>query len=151
MIEAVLPMVVAEEDLRIGNARLMAGVVTQNQLVGPAVGAGLFAAGIALPLLTQAVLVALGVVLVLQMRLPAIELPHVLRDVREGVSWTWNHPPVRTLTLAILVFNLTWGAASSVLVLYASERLGLGAVGFGLLTSIVAVGGLLGTLSYDWL
>jgi predicted MFS family arabinose efflux permease len=148
-------MVVAKEDLGIGNARLMAGVVTQNQLIGPAVGAGLFAAGIAWPFLTQALLVALGVVLVLRMRVPAIERPasepHVVRDIREGISWTWNHPPVRTLTLVILTFNVTWGAAWSVLVLYASERLGLGAVGFGLLTSVVAVGGLLGTLSYDWL
>jgi MFS family permease len=150
-----LPMVVAKEDLGIGNARLMAGVVTQNQLIGPAVGAGLFAAGIAWPFLTQALLVALGVVLVLRMRLPAIELParepHVVRDIREGISWTWNHPPVRTLTLAIVTFNVTWGAAWSVLVLYASERLDLGAVGFGLLTSIVAAGGLIGTFSYDWL
>jgi predicted MFS family arabinose efflux permease len=133
----------------------MAGVVTQNQLIGPAVGAGLFAAGIAWPFLTQALLVALGVVLVLRMRLPAIELParepHVVRDIREGISWTWNHPPVRTLTLAIVTFNVTWGAAWSVLVLYASERLDLGAVGFGLLTSIVAAGGLIGTFSYDWL
>ena len=143
-----LPMVVAKEDLGIGNARLMAGVVTQNQLIGPAVGAGLFAAGIAWPFLTQALLVALGVMLVLRMRLPAIEAParepHVVRDIREGFSWTWNHPPVRTLTLAILIFNVTWGAAWSVLVLYASQRLGLGAIGFGLLTSVVAVGGLLG-------
>ena len=150
-----LPMVVAREDLGIGNARLMAGVVTQNQLIGPAVGAGLFAAGIALPFMTQALLVALGVVLVLRMRVPAMELParepHVVRDIREGLRWTWNHPPVRTLTLAIVTFNVTWGAAWSVLVLYASERLGLGAVGFGLLTSVVAVGGLVGTFSYDWL
>jgi MFS family permease len=152
-----LPMVIAKEDLGIGNARLMAGVVTQNQLIGPAVGAGLFAAGIALPFMTQALLVALGVVLVLvlRMRVPAIERParepHVMRDIREGVRWTWNHPPVRTLTLAIVTFNVTWGAAWSVLVLYASERLGLGAVGFGLLTSIVALGGVIGTFSYDWL
>ena len=68
-----LPMVIAKEDLGIGNARLMAGVVTQNQLIGPAVGAGLFAAGIALPFMTQALLVALGVVLVLRMRVPAID------------------------------------------------------------------------------
>jgi len=39
-----LPMVVAPEDLGIGNARLMAGFATANQLVGPAVGAALFAA-----------------------------------------------------------------------------------------------------------
>ncbi|HEY8581998.1 MAG TPA: MFS transporter, partial [Capillimicrobium sp.] len=45
----------------------------------------------------------------------------------------------------------TYGAAWSVLVLYARERLGLGAVGFGLLSTAVAVGGIVGTVGYDWL
>ena len=38
-----------------------------------------------------------------------------------------HHPAVRTLVLTILIFNITFGAAWSVLVLYAPERLGLGA------------------------
>jgi len=35
-----------------------------------------------------------------------------------------------------------------VLVLYATQRLGMGAVGFGLLTTVSAVGGIIGTLAY---
>src|SRR5262249_18050292 len=50
--------------------------------------------------------------------------------------------------LTILVFNVTFGAAWSVLVLYATQRLGLGPVGFGLLTTVSAAGGLLGTALY---
>jgi predicted MFS family arabinose efflux permease len=46
---------------------------------------------------------------------------------------------------------VTYGAAWSVLVLYATQRLDLDAVGFGLLTSVGALGGLAGTVSYDWL
>ena len=53
--------------------------------------------------------------------------------------------------LTIFIFNITFGAAWSVLVLYATHRLGMGAVGFGLLTTVSAVGGLLGTLSYGWI
>ncbi len=37
------------------------------------------------------------------------------------------------------------------LVLYAIQRLGLGPVGFGLLTTVSAVGGLLGMTSYGWI
>ncbi len=37
------------------------------------------------------------------------------------------------------------------LVLYATQRLDMGAVGFGLLTTVSAVGGLLGTLAYGWI
>jgi predicted MFS family arabinose efflux permease len=58
---------------------------------------------------------------------------------------------VRTLVLTILIFNVTYGAAWSVLVLYATEHLGLGSVGFGLITTVSALGGLLGTLCYGWL
>ena len=53
--------------------------------------------------------------------------------------------------LTIVTFNVTFGAAWSVLVLYSLERLGMGEVGFGLLTSALACGGLAGTLAYGWL
>ena len=53
--------------------------------------------------------------------------------------------------LTILIFNVTFGAAWSVLVLYATEHLGLGSVGFGLVTTVTAAGGLVGTVSYGWL
>jgi predicted MFS family arabinose efflux permease len=150
-----LPMVIAKEDLGIGNARLMAGELTTNALVGPAVGAVLFAAGTAIPFVTQAVCVALGALLVSRMRVPAMvrraEASHVGRDILEGLRWTWHNAAVRTLTLTIVTFNVTYGAAWSVLVLYATERLGLGPIGFGLLTSFVAAGGIFGTAGYDWL
>jgi predicted MFS family arabinose efflux permease len=148
-------MVVDKRDLGIGNARLMAGMLTMNQLVGPAIGATLFAVGMAWPFFTQAVCVALGAVMIARMRFPALVRPaersHVRRDILEGLRWTWGHPAVRTLTLTVVTFNVTYGAAWSVLVLYATQRLGLGAVGFGLMTTVGALGGLLGTVTYDWL
>jgi len=154
-VHTLLPMVVAKADLGIGNARLMAAGLTMNQLVGPSVGAVLFAAGTAWPFVVQAVLVALGALLVARMALPPLERPagpsHVGRDIAEGFRWTWGNGPVRTLTLTIVTFNVTWGAAWSVLVLYATERLDLGPIGFGLLTTVGAVGGIAGTASYDWL
>jgi MFS family permease len=148
-----LPMVVPRADLGIGNARLMAGQLTGNQLVGPAIGAVLFAAGTVWPFVVQAVLVALGAVLVSRMALTPLvrpdRAPHLRRDVAEGMRWTWHSPAVRTLTLAIVTFNVTYGAAWSVLVLYADERLGLGPVGYGLLITVGALGGLAATASYD--
>jgi predicted MFS family arabinose efflux permease len=66
----------------------------------------------------------------------------------EGIRWLLGHPPMRTLALTILAFNVTFGAAWSVLVLYATQRLGMDEVGFGLLTTAIAVGGVIGTVSY---
>ena len=148
-----LPMVVARADLGIGNARMMTARITMNQLVGPSVGAALFVLGTAWPFVVQAVCLLLSTLLVSRMavpRLPAPEGPRrVRRDIAEGLRWTWGNPAVRTLTLAIVTFNVTWGAAWSVLVLYAGERLGLGPVGFGLLTTVGALGGIVGTAGYD--
>ena len=150
-----LPMLVRRDDLAVANARLQTGLVTLNQLGGPPLGAALFAAGSAWPFVSEAVLVALGAVLVSRVELPAHGREgtrgSARRDVVEGLRWTLAHPAVRTLALTILVFNVTFGAAWSVLVLYAEQRLGLGAVGFGLLTTISAVGGLVGTAAYGWI
>jgi MFS family permease len=150
-----LPMVVPRADLGIGNARMMTAAITMNQLVGPALGAALFAAGMAWPFAVQAVLLALGALLISRMLVPPLPAPegprHVGRDIAEGFRWTWGNSAVRTLTLAIVTFNVTYGAAWSVLVLYAMERLDLGPVGFGLLTTVGALGGIAGTAGYDWL
>jgi predicted MFS family arabinose efflux permease len=152
----VLPMLVDRADLTLANARLQTGFVTVFQLVGPPVGAALFAVAVPLPFLGQAGLVAVGALLVLRVRL-AVTPPRqssvrrVLAEIREGFHWTVRHPAVRTLVLTILIFNVTFGAAWSVLVLYAEERLHMGAVGFGLLTTAAAVGGVAGTLAYGWI
>jgi MFS family permease len=150
-----LPMVVGKHDLGIANARSLTGVIVWNQLAGPPIGAALFAAGMTLPFVTEAVCVLAGVLLISRVRLPAPARParpaRVREDIREGWRWLWAHAAVRTLAITIFTFNVTFGAAWSVLVLYARERLGMGAVGFGLITTAMAAGGLLGTASYGWL
>lgn len=151
-----LPMLVHRDDLAIANARLQTGFITVNQLAGPPIGAVLFAAGMAWPFVVQAVLVLLGAVLVSRLALPhqrraPDSVSRLRHDIAEGFGWVARHAAVRTLVLTIFTFNITFGAAWSVLVLYATQRLGLGAVGFGLITTVGAVGGLIGTLSYGWI
>jgi predicted MFS family arabinose efflux permease len=102
-----------------------------------------------------AILVGAGAVMILRIRLPRrapVAVPTRLWvEMMEGCRWTLHHAGVRTLVLTIFVFNITFGAAWAVLVLYAEERLHLGAVGFGLLTTAMAVGGIAGNLGYGWL
>ncbi|MEV4415780.1 MFS transporter [Catellatospora sp. NPDC049609] len=153
----ITPMLVPRDDLALANSRLQTGFITLNQLAGPPLGAALFAAGSTWPFLTEIILDVAGLLLVSRIVLPAhgraagAPVRGVWQDVVEGYRWTVRHPAVRTLMLIILIFNVTFGAAWSVLVLYAQERLGLGTVGFGLLTTVSAVGGLLGTSVYGWL
>jgi predicted MFS family arabinose efflux permease len=149
-------MIVRRDDLALGNSRVQVGFIAINQLIAPPIGAALFAAGMAVPFIGQAVTIVVSVMLVLRIALPphgreTEQHPPVWHDVVEGVRWVLRHAAVRTLVLTIFIFNITFGAAWSVLVLYATQRLGLGAIGFGLLTTISAVGGLLGTALYGWI
>ena len=151
-----VPMLVHRDDLAIANSRLQTGFITVNQLAGPPLGAALFALGSAWPFAAQGVLVLLGAMLVSRLVLPAQErdttsVSTISHDIAEGFRWVVHHAAVRTLVLTIFTFNITFGAAWSVLVLYATERLGLGAVGFGLVTTVGALGGLLGVVSYGWI
>ncbi len=75
------------------------------------------------------------------------EPTHIRQEIADGVRWLWHHPPLRTLALTIFCFNVTFWAAWAVYVLLARERLGLDEVGFGLLLTAGAVGGLIGSLS----
>ena len=59
-----LPRLVAREDLGIANARMQGAFLAHNQLLGPPIGAFLFAVGMALPFAANAACFALGAVLV---------------------------------------------------------------------------------------
>ncbi len=154
-----LPMLVKPADLGIGNARLQAGYLVANQFAGPPLGAFLFAAGTAWPFLLEILCVLLAVVLISRMARTPVPpraagdgaKPHVHTDIAEGLRWLWQNPPVRMLVLIILVFNVTWAAPWGVLVLYATEHLNMGAVGYGALTTASAAGGILATLCFGWL
>lgn len=150
-----LPMVVQKRDLGIGNARIIAGFVTVNQLVGPPLGAALFVADAVAPFMAQAACMITSAVMISEVVLPVHGVAkaarsHFRQEIAEGLRWLWGNPAVRTLALTIVTFNVTFGAAWSILVLYAIERLGTGEIGFGLLTTATAVGGLVGTGSYGW-
>lgn len=147
------PMLVDKADLGIANSRIMAGFLTANQLVGPAIGAFLFAIGMAVPFTIQAVCVGVAVLLISRIVTPKGAVreqvdTHVRQDIVEGVRWLAGNGPVRTLALVIVAFNVTWAAPWAVLVLWALQRVGIDEAGFGLLTTASALGGLLGTFAY---
>ena len=152
---SLLPRVVPRADLGIANARMQGAQLLTNQLLTPPIGAFLFAFGMALPFATNAACFALGSLLVSRVVASRVleadeprERPSLRADMAEGLRWLIGHRPMRTLALTILAFNVTFGAAWSVLVLYASERLGMDAVGFGLITTAIAIGGLIGAATY---
>jgi MFS family permease len=153
--QTLLPMLVHRDDLAVANSRIQVGMVAVDQLLGPPIGAALFVAGRAVPMVAVSVLLAAGALLITRIVLPKQvregSSGAVWHQVVEGVRWVRGHAAVRTLVLTIFTFNITFGAAWSVLVIYARHRLGLGDLGFGLITTVGAVGGIVGTLCYGWI
>jgi MFS family permease len=151
-----LPSMVERKDLGIGNARMQGAFILVNQLAGPPIGAFLFVLGMALPFAANAAAFLLGALLISRITASVGRVPRADSDVRpafwsdlaDGMRWLAGHAAIRTLALTIFAFNVTYGAAWGVLVLYAGERLQMDAVGFGLLTTATALGGVVGTVSY---
>lgn len=144
---------VPREHLGLANARLSGTAVFTNQLAGPPIGALLFGVGMAIPFGIDAICALTGAVLIARLapRPPPTTIApprHIRHEIADGMRWLWRHPPVRTLALTIFFFNVTFGAAMSVYVLLAKERLGLDDFGFGLLITVGAVGGLIGSAAY---
>jgi predicted MFS family arabinose efflux permease len=72
-------------------------------------------------------------------------------EIREGLRWLLAQRLLRTFGLLIGLLNVTLTAAISILVLVATQRLGLTSVGFGALFTALAVGALGGSLAGEWL
>ncbi len=147
-----IPGLVARDDYGIANSRMNGAFLLTNQLLLPPVGAFLFAVGMPIPFAVNAIAFVLGALLisrvVTSVRVRSTDGGSLRAEMAEGIRWLVAHPPMRTLALTIFLFNITFGAAWSVLVLYAQEQLGMDEVGFGLLTTAMAIGGIAGIASY---
>lgn len=150
-----LPMVVPTADLGAANSRLQFGHITVNQLAGPALGAVLFAVARPLPFVVMVGCMVVGAATLAPLHLqrevatPATE--KMRSEIAAGLRWLWHDARMRILTLTVVLFNVTFGASMSVLVVLARERLGMDEVGFGLLTAVGAFGGLVAIVGYGWL
>ncbi|MFI0940271.1 MFS transporter [Streptomyces sp. NPDC021020] len=130
------------------NSRLRGTQTAASGFAGPPAGSALLALGRAAPLLADAVSFALSALLVRS--LPATPRPAVaareslLRQARAGASYVFRDRLLLGLALRPAVGNIAFLAVETVLALFAHDRLGIGSLGFGLLLTAEATGGLLG-------
>ncbi|MDR6980705.1 MFS family permease [Streptomyces sp. 3330] len=134
--------------LESANARLRGTQTAASGFAGPPAGSALLALGRAVPLLTDAVSFALSALLVRSLPAQPRPAPHtrepLLRQARAGASYVFRDPLLLGLALRPAVGNIAFLAVETVLALFAHDRLGIGASGFGLLLTAEATGGLLG-------
>jgi len=175
--QAMIPAVVPRARLERANGWLTGGTtLTQGMLAGPLAGF-LFAVAVWIPFfvnagtyLASAVLIGLVAGTYRSSLRPAAAtsspsaasaagaagaagavrgLRSVRADIAEGFGWLMGQRLLRTMSILIGLLNVTLTAATAVLVLLARERLGLGSVGYGLLFTCIAAGGILGAVIGD--
>jgi len=150
---AFLPAVVRRERLETANSWLQVGMTVPSTMIGPPLGGVLFVAAVSLPFTVDAVSFLVSGLIVLSLRsrvqrAPRTEAPPPLgAALAEGIRFLWGSIVLRTLCLLLAVFNGVSAAVMGILVLFATETLGLSETGYGVLLVVFAVGGLAGMVS----
>jgi MFS family permease len=137
--------------LRSANARLTGTQNAASGFLGLPVGAFLFSVGRTIPLVADAVSFLSSAVLIRTVAAtaspasPARQRRSLLVDVRDGAAYLFRDPLLLGLSLRPAFGNLAFGAGEAVFVLFAQERLHVGATSYGLILAAEAVGGVAGT------
>jgi MFS family permease len=158
---ALVPELVAPDRLAHANARLTVidrGVV--QFIVPPATGF-LIAVGTGAPAWLAAAFAL--VALVLARRIPSESIvaarTHPLRDLSAGLTHLVRTPLLRSITINVALGSFAASAGNAMFVLYATQVLHVGSVGYGLLLGCLAIGWVLSSfvvqrlvdrLGYSW-
>ncbi len=150
--EAIVPSLVESPELTSANGRLQATEWLTGTFAGPPLGAALFALAAAIPFLVNSVsfLIAALVVALIAGQFSSERVTgsaSIKQDIGEGIRWLWRNRVLRTLSLMAGGINLFSTGILAIFVLYAQDILGVNDIGFGVLLTVVGVGGLAGALA----
>jgi MFS family permease len=154
--QAMVVAVVGRDPRRLerANGRLVASLTVGQQLAGPPLGSAAFAVAAWLPFLVDAVSFGAGAALVASIRgrfapdrtVAGPAGPSLWAEIAEGLRFLFGHRLLRAGVLLVSASNLVFMAGEAILVLFATDELGLDGRGYGLLLAAVALGGLPGSL-----
>jgi MFS family permease len=153
--QTLMPAIVTSDNLEKANGRLWGAEMVMNSFLGPPLAGILIAAAFSLPFFVDAGTFAVSAALVFliagEFRPKSDDGEAIIPasfwlDLKEGVRWLWGHQLFRPMAIALGVLNGTMMMALATFVLFAQEILELDATRFGLLTTGVAAGGVIGSL-----
>ncbi|MCL1593904.1 MAG: MFS transporter [Actinomycetia bacterium] len=154
--QTILPAIVDPENLEKANSRLWGAEMVTNSFIGPPLGSVLIAVAFALPFIfdagTFAVAAALIFFLAGSFTTPGKSDAQSERkidwwgEIKEGVSWLWNHPLLRPMAIILGLLNGLGSVTGATLVLFAQESLDIDAFVFAILATSGAVGGIIGSV-----
>lgn len=153
---SIIPSLVPKNRLNWANARVTALQTITNTFIGPPLAG--FLAGIGMSIATgtsASMYAAAGLALILirgVYNVPSQVTPGAGQNWREhlteGLRFLWQNRIIRNLTLFTASMNLFWAAWGALFVLYAVKPgpMSLTEFEYGLLLTVMAIGGLLGSM-----
>ena len=153
---SVLPDLVEQDDLDRANGRIATAQLVADEFVGPPFGGFLFALAVAAPLAaTGALYGAAGLLFLAIPRQPrpaqsdvgATKRPSMWRDAAAGATWIRSQQLLLGLAITGGLASVAYMMTFSIIVLYATETLGVTSTGYGLILAVSSLGGLLASAS----
>ncbi len=153
---SVLPDLVEPDDLDRANGRIATAQLVADEFVGPPLGGFLFALAVATPLAATGALYAAAGLMFLaiprQTRPAAApgsagKRASIWRDAAAGAAWIRGEPLLRGLAITGGLASVAYMMTFSIIVLYATETLGVTPVGYGWILAVSSLGGLLASFS----
>lgn len=148
---AMLPTLVAEDDLAAANSQIQIAAVVTDGFVGPALGGVLFAVREPLPFIAQSLSMLVSVLCLrrLPIRHEAMAQPNasttVARDIQEGFGFVAGDRMIRSVVAATGLLAASTGMLQAVLVLHIVQTLHAPKAAYGVLFTVFAAGYLIGT------
>lgn len=153
---SVLPDLVGPDDLDRANGRIATAQLVADELVGPPFGGFLFALAVAAPLAATGGLYAAAGLLFLAIPRrsgPAVthedpaERPSMWRDAAAGATWIRGQRLLLGLAITGGLASVAYMMTFSIMVLYATDTLGVSPAGYGVILAVSSLGGLLAATS----
>lgn len=145
--QSLLPALVSKDELDRANGRLFSTMTIAHRFLGPPLGGLLFGVAVVAPVIADSASFAIAAFLILSLKghysastKEARAVQSVRASVVEGLLWLWAHRPIRTFAIGAALLNIGIVAGEAILVLFATEQLSLGGVGFGALFAATAAG-----------
>ncbi len=153
---SVLPDLVAPDHLDRANGRIATAQLVADEFVGPPFGGFLFALAVAAPLAaTGGLYAAAGLLFLAIPRQPRptvaeeslVERPSMWRDAAAGATWIRGQRLLLGLAVTSGLASVAYMMTFSIIVLYATDTLGVDATGYGVILAVSSLGGLVASTS----
>lgn len=151
--QSIMPSIAPRDLLARANSRLYGVELTMNALIGPPLGGFLVAVSVPLALGGTVLgygAAAVGLTLIAGSFRPAGEgrRRSMAGEIREGFAFLWQRRVLRSMALMVAISNGGNSAVVAIFVLFAVAPgpMGLDEVGYGLLITAMALGGIAGSV-----